>query len=1402
MNNAVSARPGASWIASRCPEAEQGLVVPIPDLTLPELIERQAAATPDRIAVVTDKAELSYRDFDTRANRLARLLLERGVRPGDRVAVVLRRTVDLPTCLFAILKCGAAYIPVDPDYPAERVAMVFDDAAPALVVVETETRDRVPLTDSSCVVLDGNDVAEALAGLAATPVTDAERGARLRLAMAAYLIYTSGTTGRPKGVVLTHTNIANFLIDMRVRFPLTEQDRWLAVASIAFDTAALELYLPLTTGATVVLADRVQVLDPGELTALLRRRQVTIMQATPSLWRVVVPELAAGEDVPRLRVLSGGEALPMRLATALSDVAVLTNLYGPTETTIYCTATATPMPRPSTEEGVAPIGLPMANTQLYALDGDLRPVGPNVTAELYVGGDCLARGYHAKPGLTATRFTADPFGPPGARMYRTGDMVHWSEDGELVFDGRADHQVKIRGYRIEPSDVEVGLLQHPDVAEAVVIARADDGADQRLVAYVTAPGADPEQLPAALRAFAAERLPEYMVPAAVVVLDTIPLTVHGKLDRRALPVPDYTAAMAEAAGPRRAYATTEQGRVLSGLFAEILGITEVGLHDNFFDLGGHSLLAIKLINSVRAAFSVALPVKALFQAPTVATLLEMINSHGTTRPPLVRRERTDLVEASLVQRRLWFVSQLEDGSGVYNVADALRLRGDVDQDALRAALLDTVLRQEILRTVYVDRDGVPYLRVLEPDEFELPLDVVAVPEAELAARMTEASGTTFDVSAELPFRAWLFEVGPQEHVLMFVMHHIAMDAWSLKPLLNDVSVAYRARLAGQAPGWEPLPAQYTDYAEWQREVLGSESDPDSLISAQLRYWKESLSGAPDDLALPYDRPRPAVSSYRGGEVPLVVEPELHKALLAVARRTGTSLFMVFQATLATALTRLGAGHDIPLASPVADRADQALDDLVGFFLNTLVLRIDTSGNPTFAELLKRVREVDLNGLSNRDVPFDRVVDELKAQRSLSRNALFQVMVMLQEVGDALDFPGVECTAEPVESSVVRYDLWLGLNEAKSPQGQCLGVEGALCYSTDLFDHATMENLVSVFVALLHEFAANPELPLESASGPKTRISMRRKAITVPADRVSMPDPARRPGCLGIDVGGTKVALRIEGEGAAPEVTFAWEPGAGVEQDLAALVGHVRALWDSWGGEIGAVGVAMPATLDAKGEVVAWPNRPSWVGANPAAALRAALPDAQVACADDGDLAALAEAGAAGCGNLVYVGIGTGVGGGIVLGGRPCPGPAAGSCELGHLIVDRSGPRCDCGRRGCVQAVASGPATLRRAAELRGSPVAPGDLPEAVKLKRPWAVQAVTEAAGGVAAAIAGVSELVRPELAVVGGGFAAAVPGYLAFVQTELDALARPGHPLPPVRAAKLGGLSSLRGAVELARQA
>jgi non-ribosomal peptide synthetase component F len=772
----------------------------------------------------------------------------------------------------------------------------------------------------------------------------------------------------------------------------------------------------------------------------------------------------------------GGEQLSSEMLNQWRQAhptATVINSYGPTETTVGCVDYRIE-PGKKVARGPVPIGGPISNTQVYVLDAGFQLVPPGVVGELYVAGVGVARGYWGRAGLTAERFVACPFGEPGARMYRTGDLVRWNTEGELVFVGRVDDQVKVRGFRIEPGEIETLLVSRPDIGQAVVIARQDRSElpdDKQLVAYVV-PAAGVTVSGEVLRGFVRERVPEYMVPAAFVVLDGLPVTPNGKLDRGALPAPEFGSA-----GTGRA-PRTPQEQILAELFAQVLGVSRVGVDDDFFALGGHSLLATRLIARIRAVLGVELELRVLFEAPTVAGVAERLVGAGPARLAVRRYERTDPVPLSFAQRRLWFLHHLEGPSSTYNIPLALRLFGVLDRDALQAALGDVIGRHESLRTVFPERDGVAYQQVLDPQLACPVLRVSETSETELPQMVAAAARYGFDLAVESPVRAGLFVLGPDECVLVLVVHHIASDGWSMGPLRRNLATAYAARCQSQAPEWAPLPVQYVDYSLWQHELLGDQADPDSLFATQLAYWTQALAGLPDQLELPTDHPRPAIASHRGEYVTFRLEPALHHGLVELARHAGASLFMVLQAGLAALLSRLGAGSDIPIGSPIAGRTDQALDDLVGFFVNTLVLCTDTTDNPTFRELLARVKTTALAAYAHQDVPFEYLVETLNPTRSLVHHPLFQVLLAVQNTPDTdLTLPGLTSHPEPVNLGVAKFDLSVNLSEQHNPDGSPAGINGVIGYASDLFYRSTIETLATRFIRLLDTVATNPNQPI-------------------------------------------------------------------------------------------------------------------------------------------------------------------------------------------------------------------------------------------------------------------------------------------------------------------------------------
>ncbi|MDH6136204.1 amino acid adenylation domain-containing protein [Kitasatospora sp. MAA4] len=1024
----------------------------VPPVTLPELFQAQAARTPHAVAVRHEGVELTYAQLHERANRLAHHLIGLGVGSEDFVALALPRSPELIVAALAVLKSGAAYQSLDLAYPAERIADVLADVAPSCVITASEAGASLP-PGTPRVLIDRLP----LDGPPATDPGDADRARPLLGGHPAYVIHTSGSTGRPKGVVVTHSGAVDFLTWAARDYGLERTARTLLSTSLSFDVSVFEWMVPLTLGGSIeIVRNLLEVAERGGWAG-------TLISGVPSVFAAVLAH--EGVSLDATEVMLCGEAASAELIRALRAAmpdARIANIYGPTECTVYATAWYDD----GNSEGIAPIGRLMSNTRAYVLDDRLRLVPPGVPGELYLAGAGVSRGYANKPGLTAERFVADLFGAPGERMYRTGDVVRRRADGNLVFLNRSDDQVKIRGFRVEPAEVAAVVGRDFEVSRAAVTVREDGPGGKALVAYVVprdpAAGLDVEQL----RERVAAVLPDYLVPAAFVAVDTLPLMPNGKLDRRALPAPDYLART-------RFRAPREAGEeLLCRLFADLLGLERVGIDDGFFDVGGHSLLATRLVARIRAELGAELGIRDVFEAPTPAGLAARVADAraGAVRSPLVPLARPERVPLSYQQRRLWFLAELEGPNSTYNVPLLLRPDGPLDVGALSGALADLLERHEVLRTVLRQDKGEPYQQVRPAVEAALVRRECTVDE--LDAEISRAVNVPFDLSVDLPLKATLF-TADGEYRLLLNVHHIATDGWSSGPLVRDLATAYRARLAGSAPQWRPLPVQYADYTLWQQELLNL------VEEEQLSYWAEALLDLPEEVELLRDRPRPMVPSHRGESVDFALSADVHARIVELARTHDVTVFMVLHALVVALLHRLGSGEDIPLGTNVAGRGDEALDDAVGFFVNTLVLRTDLAGRPSFADLLARVRESDLAAFAHAEVPFDRVVETVNPGRSAARHPLFQVMLALNfaDAAGRPDFGGLRAAVEHPALTSVTFDLALGLSERFDAHGRPAGLTGGLDYATDVFDRSTAESLVRRLLTLAERVLADPQVPV-------------------------------------------------------------------------------------------------------------------------------------------------------------------------------------------------------------------------------------------------------------------------------------------------------------------------------------
>jgi amino acid adenylation domain-containing protein len=1033
------------------------------DSSIQKLFEEQAERTPEGIAVVLGEQRLTYRELNRRANQLAHYLRAWGVETETRVGLCLERSPEMIVGLLGILKAGAAYVALDAAYPPERLLFMLDDTQAQLVLTVEALADVLPAHHAPLVLLD-----------AEWPRIAGESAENLRVEVAAenlaYVSYTSGSTGVPKGVAVKHRGVVRLLKENNYA-SFDESEVFLQFAPLVFDASTFEIWGSLLSGAQLVLMPEGKA-TLADLAQVIREQAITTLWLTAGLFHVMVDEHL--EELKSLRqLLAGGDVLSVAHVRRFLDEAgrncALINGYGPTESTTF--ACCQRLERSDAGKSPVPIGRPIANTQVYILDAALRPVPHGFIGELFIGGDGLARGYLNQPELTAEKFLPHPYSvEAGAQLYRTGDLARFLPDGTIEFIGRRDRQVKIRGFRIELGEIEAALGQHRAVRQAVLMASGTDAADKRLVAYVVPEDGETLTL-ADVNSFLKQRLPEHMLPSAVALLAEMPLSANGKINRQALSSYEHAPLAREESfiAPR-----TPVEEILTRLWAELLKVERVSLYEDFFELGGHSLLATQLISRVRAHFGVELALNTLFEAPTVAEQAAQVEAAlrmdaGTQAPPVVAVPRDENLPLSFAQQRLWFLHELEPSTSAYNIPTAVRLKGRLNAAALEQTLGKLVERHESLRTSFGTSDGKPVQVIDSAGKFGWSvINLEALPESERMGearrRAAEDARKPFDLTRGPLLRATLMRLDKEEHVLVVTMHHIVSDGWSMGVLVREVAALYKSFDEGTAPQLAPLPIQYADFAHWQRRWLTGD-----VLEKHLAYWKRQLGGDIPTLDLPTDRPRPAMQSFRGASHTAVYPASLSKALNALCQREGVTLFMLLLAAFKVLLQRYTGQDDIVVGSPIANRNRVEIENLIGFFVNTLVMRTDVSGNPSFLELLRRVRSVALEAYAHQDLPFEQLVEEVQPERSLSRNPLFQVMFQLENTPkEELPMAGVTLAPLEVERVATQFDLSLDVVDGQ--QGLFVVSE----YSTDLFDEPTIADFLRRWQMLLQAIVAAPE----------------------------------------------------------------------------------------------------------------------------------------------------------------------------------------------------------------------------------------------------------------------------------------------------------------------------------------
>jgi amino acid adenylation domain-containing protein len=1084
---------------------------PYPAESVHALFAAQAARAPDAIAIAYGETKLTYCQLDERADQLALYL--RSMNSGSPVAVYMERSADLIVALLAVLKSGTAYIPIEPPFPEERLATILAETRAGVVLTDQISAASLPPLNIPVAIADGPIPSNAAPKV---PIQD------FTVHTPAYIIYTSGSTGTPKGVVITHRAINRLVLNTDYA-QLTSADVVAQASTAAFDAATFEIWGALLNGATLVIIPRDDLLSPRNLAAAIERHRISALFLTTALFNLLARENSAVfHGITHL--LFGGEASDpacVRAVLQAGPPANLLHMYGPTETTTFATwHRVTEVPADAV---TIPIGRPIANTTAYILDPRLNPAPTGVPGELYIGGDGVALGYLNSPELNTEKFIRAPFDPE-ARLYRTGDLARWNADGNIEFIGRIDQQVKIRGFRIEPGEIEAVLRRYPAVRDCSVLAREDTPGEKRLVAYIAGGATE-----TALREHLRTKLPEYMVPAAFVALDTLPLTPNGKLDRKALPAPDYSNKTDE-----HAPAQTPLEKTLAAAWQKILHIPEPGLLDNFFQLGGHSLLAIRLVSRLREALNLELPLRAIFEHQTLGALaahIESLRSAAATDllPTIHPLPRDAHPPLSFAQQRLWFLDQLAPGSSAYNIPQAFRLRGDLKSDALQAALAAIIERHESLRTTF-SYEGDHPSQVIHPTvPYSLPFtNLYPLPESERAAELLRLSHddsfTPFDLTRGPLFRATLIRLGPSDHVLLLTIHHIIADGWSMGILASELSALYAAFLKGKPSPLPPLPIQYADFVQWQRNWLQG-----AVLDRQLTYWKQQLAGDLPVLSLPADHPRPAVPTDRAGTITATLPGNLSRSLRALCEQEGVTLFMLLLAAFDALIGRLSGQEEIIVGSPIAGRNSPETEHLIGFFVNTLVLRISLAGDPPFRDFLARVREVTLGAYTHQDLPFEKLVEELNPERRLGHTPLFQVMLnMLSTAPDPPRLENFNVQVIPTEQHQSKFDLTLYATD----KGEAIHLD--LVFNAELFSVSRMEEMLGQFSHVLAQISARPTLPLSAIS---LLTDSAKAALPDPTAPLIKADPA--PGLPTIPDHFREIARRHATRTALTDANSAW-----------------------------------------------------------------------------------------------------------------------------------------------------------------------------------------------------------------------------------------------------------------------